>query len=78
MTEPMLPGSPVPRAKITVMSLQAALLVTSLAVLEPLLGKPGKEDWADRLVGRLGLGTAMALAASIREMVLEKNMLICY
>ena len=39
-TEPMLPGSLVPRAKMTVTSLHGASLVTSLAVLDAPPGNP--------------------------------------
>ena len=67
MTEPILPCSPVPRAKMTVMFLQEALLVTSLAVLDPVvkpppvdppdppppIGNPGKD-------GKLKAGAAAA------------------
>ena len=88
MTEPMLPDSPVPRAKMTVMALQAALLVTSFAVLEPLPpvlppppGKPGKENVGkenagDLLEGGSELGRAMAPAASARRSELEKSIMM--
>lgn len=86
----MLPDSPVPRAKMRVMALQAALLVTSIAVLEPPVlpppvlpppGKPGKENVGkenagDLLVGGSELGRAMAPAASARRSVLEKRIMV--
>lgn len=81
MTDPMLPDSLVPRAKMTVMALQAALLVTSFAVLEPPVlppppGKPGKENAGDLLEGGSELGRAMAPAASARRSVLEKSIMM--
>ena len=73
----MLPGSPVPRAKITVTSLHGASLVTSLAVLDPELppplpppppignpGNPGNPpDWAS--------GEADATVARTRGRMLD-------
>ena len=88
MTEPMLPDSPVPRAKMTVRGLQTAL-VTSLAVLElippvppPPPGKEGNvgmENWGDLLLGT-SAGKAIALAASARRMEMESSILfkICF
>ena len=74
MTDPILPDSPVPRAKMTVMALQAALLVTSLAVLEPLPVPP--QNWGD-LLNSSELGKAAALAASAKKSVPEKSIMIC-
>ena len=74
MTDPILPDSPVPRAKMTVMALQAALLVTSLAVLEALPVPP--QNWGDLLSDSSELGKAAALAASARRRVPEKSILI--
>ena len=74
MTDPILPDSPVPRAKMTVMALQAALLVTSLAVLEPLPVPP--QNWGDLLFNGSELGKAAALAASANRSVPKKSILI--
>ena len=79
MTDPTLPDSPVPRAKMTVMALQAALLVTSFAVLEPLPPKPpnvGKENAGDLLDSGSELGRVVAPAASARRSVLERSIVM--
>ena len=74
MTDPILPDSPVPRAKMTVMALQAALLVTSLAVLDPLPVLP--QNWGDLLSDSSALGKATLLAVSAKRSVPKKSILI--
>ena len=66
MTEPMLPRSLVPRAKMTVRALQGLLLVMSLAVLVllllPLEPPPPPQ-------GQVNWGAAVAVAARKRRRV---------
>lgn len=66
MTEPMLPRSLVPRAKMTVRALQGALLVMSLAVLV-VLPLPPLEPPPPQ--GQVNWGAAVAVAARVRRRV---------
>lgn len=88
MTLPMFPLSPVPRANMTVIALQGALLVTSFAVFEllpvppppPPGGKVGNVKAgaaaASLFEGGKALGSAVVVTAKARKIELVKSILI--